>query len=260
MKDWNPDLYRQFEAERTRPAAELLARVIHPNAKFISDLGCGPGNSTELLHHAYPDALLTGLDTSQAMLEQARDRLPSCRFELADIREWQPQQQQDIIYGNASLQWVTGHEQLLPHLMQQLAPEGILAVQMPDNLDQPSHQLMQKVADGSPWKTLIGSIDNSRKKLLTTEQYYDLLAGQGALVDIWRTTYYHVMPSAKAIVDWLSATGLRPFLAPLDDAQQEAFLTQYLHELEQVYLPRADRSVLLAFPRLFMIARKSARH
>ncbi len=260
MKDWNPDLYRQFEAERTRPAAELLARVLHPNAKFISDLGCGPGNSTELLHHAYPDALLTGLDTSQAMLEQARDRLPSCRFELADIREWRPQQQQDIIYGNASLQWVTGHELLLPHLMQQLAPEGILAIQMPDNLDQPSHQLMQKVADSGPWKTLIGSIDNSRKQLLSTQQYYDLLASQGAMVDIWRTTYYHVMPSAKAIVDWLSSTGLRPFLAPLDDVQQEAFLTQYLQELEQVYLPRADRSVLLAFPRLFMIARKSARH
>lgn len=260
MKDWNPDLYRQFEAERTRPAAELLARAIHPNAKFITDLGCGPGNSTELLRHAYPDALLTGIDSSQAMLEQARDRLPSCRFELADIREWRPQQQQDIIYSNASLQWVTGHEHLLPHLMQQLATEGILAIQMPDNLEQPSHYLMQKVAENSLWKAEIGRMENLRNPLLTTEQYYDLLASQGALVDIWRTTYYHVMSSAKAIVDWLSATGLRPFLAPLDDARQDLFLAQYLHELEQVYLPRADRSVLLAFPRLFIIARKSAHH
>ncbi|MFI3310828.1 trans-aconitate 2-methyltransferase [Ewingella allii] len=260
MKDWNPDLYRQFEAERTRPAAELLARVLHPNAKFITDLGCGPGNSTELLQHAYPQALLTGLDTSQAMLEKARERLPSCRFEKVDIREWKPTQPQDIIYGNASLQWVTGHEELIPHLMQQLAPEGVFAVQMPDNLSQPSHQLMQKVADQPEWRNAIAGVDNSRKQLLTTEQYYDLLASQGALVDIWRTTYYHVMPSAKAIVDWLSATGLRPFLAPLDENQQEAFLASYLQELEKVYLPRADRSVLLAFPRLFLIARKSARH
>lgn len=260
MKDWNPDLYRQFEAERTRPAAELLARVGHPNAKFITDLGCGPGNSTELLYHAYPDALLTGLDTSLTMLEQARERLPSCRFEQVDIRQWRPTQPQDIIYGNASLQWVTGHEQLIPHLMQQLAPEGILAIQMPDNLSQPSHQLMQKVANTSAWKTLLANTDNARKQLLSSEQYYDLLASQGAQVDIWRTTYYHVMPSAKAIVDWLSATGLRPFLAPLDELQQQAFLVSYQQELEQVYLPRADRSVLLTFPRLFIIARKSARH
>ncbi|MGC6388975.1 trans-aconitate 2-methyltransferase [Ewingella sp. S1.OA.A_B6] len=260
MKDWNPDLYRQFETERTRPAAELLARAMHTNAKFITDLGCGPGNSTELLHHAYPDALLTGIDSSQAMLEQARDRLPSCRFELADIREWQPQQQQDIIYANASLQWVTGHQQLLPHLMGQLATEGILAIQMPDNLDQPSHQLMHRVAESDIWKAQIGNIENSRKPLLSAGQYYDLLASHGARVDIWRTTYYHVMPSAKAIVDWLSATGLRPFLAPLDGDQQDVFLAQYRQELEQVYLPRADRSVMLAFPRLFMIARKNARH
>ncbi|MDN5970700.1 MAG: trans-aconitate 2-methyltransferase, partial [Enterobacterales bacterium] len=121
--------------------------------------------------------------------------------------------------------------------------------------NQPSHALMRKVAAEGPWERLNGEAESVRKKLLTTEEYYDLLALQGCEVDIWRTTYYHVMPSASAIIDWLSSTGLRPFLDKLSEDQRPEFLRRYLFELEQVYTPRADGKVLLAFPRLFIVAR-----
>ncbi len=78
MQDWDPDLYRQFEAERTRPATDLLAHITITSPQFISDLGCGPGNSTELLHRRFPDAQLVGIDHSQAMLASAQQRLPHC--------------------------------------------------------------------------------------------------------------------------------------------------------------------------------------
>lgn len=256
MKDWNPELYRLFEAERTRPAHELLSRIpqIHVNA--ATDLGCGPGNSTELLCQAWPEADITGLDSSQAMLDKAQQRLPQCHFMREDIRQWQAAQPQDVIYANASLQWLSEHETLLPHLVAQLAPLGVLAVQMPDNLDQPTHALMRAVAQRAPWADIIDPQAANRKKLLSTEQYYNLLCGAGCRVDIWRTTYYHVMPSPQAIVDWLRATGLRPFLAALDEQQQEAFLSAYLAEIAQAYPVRADGNLLMAFPRLFMVAQK----
>lgn len=258
MKDWNPDLYRRFETERTRPAAELLARV--PLSALeggsISDLGCGPGNSTELLFNAAPHTRITGIDTSEAMLSQARLRLPSCDFQQADIRFWRPQQPQNLIYANASLQWITDHAALLPHLVRQLTADGVLAIQMPDNLEQPSHRLMRKVAMEGEWRTKIGEAERLRERLLSAESYYDLLVGQGCRVDIWRTTYYHVMPSAQAIVDWLRATGLRPFLNALDEGEQATFLQRYLSELQQVYCRRQDHSVLLAFPRLFIVAQR----
>lgn len=256
MNDWNPSLYLRFESERTRPALELVSRIVHPDAVYISDLGCGPGNSTELLHHAWPRAQVTGIDTSDAMLTQARSRLPNCHFQQADIMTWQSPRPQDIIYANASLQWVLDHDRLMPHLIQQLAPNGVLAIQMPDNLEQPSHRLMREVASQNTWRDKLGDGDQIRQRLLTAEQYYDLLATQGCDVDIWRTTYYHVMPNAQAIVDWLRATGLRPFLQPLNDREQQAFLQDYLAALEKVYLTRHDGQCLLAFPRLFMVARK----
>lgn len=256
MKDWNPELYRQFEAERTRPAQELLSRIPTINALCATDLGCGPGNSTELLSRAWPDAQITGLDSSQAMLDRARQRLPGCHFVREDIQRWQASRPQNVIFANASLQWLTDHETLLPHLIAQLAPAGVLAVQMPDNLEQPSHRLMRDIAQNPPWKGTIDSNVVNRKRLLSTEQYYDLLCAAGCRVDIWRTTYYHVMPTPQAIVDWLRATGLRPFLDALNEQQQADYLARYQDEIARAYPERADGNLLLAFPRLFMVAQK----
>ncbi len=256
MKDWNPDLYRQFEAERTRPAKELLSRIPRREVNSATDLGCGPGNSTELLREAWPTARITGLDSSQAMLEQALKRLPDCQFVQADIRSWQAEKPQEVIYANASLQWLTDHQQLLPHLVDQLTKRGVMAVQMPDNLDQPTHSLMRKVAELPAFRDKIGPGAADRKRLLTTEAYYDLLCQTGCSVDIWRTTYYHVMPSHQAMIDWLKSTGLRPFLAPLKEEEQQAFLAYYLQELISAYSIRQDGNVLMPFPRLFMVAQK----
>ncbi|MRT11836.1 trans-aconitate 2-methyltransferase [Enterobacteriaceae bacterium RIT711] len=251
MQDWNPALYLQFAAERTRPAAELASRIQHPEAKHIADLGCGPGNSTALLHQAFPNATVTGIDSSPAMLEKARAALPTCQFEQADVTSWTPAVKQDVIYANASLQWVGNHPELFPHLAAQLAENGVLAVQMPDNWQEPTHTLMRQVA------AELGNPDSGREALLPAQQYYDLLAQSGCTVDIWRTTYFHVMPSAQAIIEWLSSTGLRPYLANLDSIQQQAFLERYHTVLQQAYPPRHDGNVLMLFPRLFIVARKT---
>ncbi|KAB8308263.1 trans-aconitate 2-methyltransferase [Erwinia endophytica] len=256
MKDWDPDLYRQFEAERTRPAKELLSRIPLREVDSATDLGCGPGNSTELLRAAWPSARITGVDSSKAMLEQAFKRLPDCRFVQADIRHWVAETPQQVIFANASLQWLTDHQQWLPHLVAQLSRCGVLAVQMPDNLDQPTHSLMRKTGELPRWKEKISSAASNRARPLSTEAYYDVLCSVGCSVDIWRTTYYHVMPSPQAIVDWLRATGLRPFLAPLEESEQETFLARYLQELQEIYRIREDGCVLLPFPRLFMVAQK----
>jgi len=256
MPDWNPELYRQFETERTRPAQELLARVTGQRARYVTDLGCGPGNSTELLKQRFPQADLTGIDNSGTMLESARTRLPGCAFEQADIAGWQPAAPQDLLYANASLQWLPDHQTLLPRLMGHLAPGGTLAVQMPDNRNEPTHRLMREVAARDPWKAKIGEAAAGRVSILSPGEYYDLLSPLAESVDLWRTTYFHILPSPSAVVDWVRATGLRPFLAPLDHVGQQTFLQHYQAEIDLAYPKRRDGNVLLAFPRLFLVARR----
>jgi len=253
---WNPALYRRFEDERTRPARDLLARVTLEKASRVVDLGCGPGNSTELLLERFTGASVTGTDTSEAMLESARQRLPQCRFELSDVSSWQPQAAPDLIFANAVLQWVPGHEQLFPRLFTALAPGGVLAVQMPDNLQQPTHRLMREVASVGPWASALGEASRIRAPIAPVDRYYDLLAADAVTVDIWRTIYHHPLASPAAIVDWLRATGLRPFIDPLSEAQRAGFLLEYEQRIAEAYPARADGRRLLAFPRLFIVARR----
>ncbi|WP_431273744.1 trans-aconitate 2-methyltransferase [Variovorax ureilyticus] len=258
MLDWNPALYRRYEDERTRPAQELLARVSLTEAARVFDLGCGPGNSTELLVHRFPGAQVVGTDNSEAMLVSARERLPEARFEFSDISIWRPETPPDLIYANAALQWVPDHEALIPRLFAALAPGGVLAIQMPDNRQEPTHRLMREVASEAPWANAIGDADKIRTELLGIEDYYDLLAADAAQVDVWRTAYQHPMASAAAIVEWVRGTGLKPFVDRLTPELQSSYLAEYERRIDGAYPPRADGRRLLAFPRMFIVAQRKA--
>jgi trans-aconitate 2-methyltransferase len=255
MSDWNPALYSRFEDERTRPAAELLARVALAAPQRVVDLGCGPGNSTELLVERFGSARVVGIDTSRAMLSTARQRLPQVAFEQGDIAAWSPAEPVDLAYANAALQWVPDHERLFPRLLSALAPGGALAVQMPDNLDEPSHTLMRDTAADTRFASWIGDAEKLRAHILPAQRYYDLLVPL-AEVDVWRTTYYHRMDDAAAIVQWLRATGLKPFLDPLTPELQSQYLAYYERRIDVAYPARADGKRLLGFPRLFIVARR----
>ncbi|MBD9667485.1 trans-aconitate 2-methyltransferase [Variovorax beijingensis] len=259
MLDWNPALYRRYEDERTRPAQELLARVPLPEAARVVDLGCGPGNSTELLANRFPQAQVVGTDNSEAMLVSARERLPQARFELSDIATWAPQDEApDLIYANAALQWVPDHEQLIPRLFAALAPGGVLAIQMPDNREEPTHRLMRAVAAEAPWAEPIGNADRLRTLLLPLGGYYDLLAPAAAKVDVWHTIYQHPMADAAAIVEWVRGTGLKPFVDRLPADLQASYLAEYERRVDQAYPARTDGKRLLAFPRMFIVAQRKA--
>lgn len=260
MADWDPSLYARYEDERSRPAAELLARVALEHPRIVVDVGCGPGNSTALLARRFPDAALLGIDTSEAMLASARQRLPGAAFVEADAATWVPDRAPDLIFSNAALQWVPDHASLLPRLFDLLAPGGVLAVQMPDNLAQPSHRLMREVAAAGPWAAAIGdpAVAGRLGRMLSAEAYYDLLARDAAEVDLWHTTYQHRLADARAIVDWVRATGLKPFVDPLPPDLAAGFLAAYEGAIDGAYGTRADGRRLLAFPRLFIVARRTA--
>jgi trans-aconitate 2-methyltransferase len=254
MVNWEPDLYRRYETERSQPAKDLLSRVPFKAPKMIVDLGCGPGNSTQLLAERWPDAEILGVDNSEAMLDSARKRLPEARFEAADITAWRPGATPDLIFANAALQWVPDHATLLPRLLGLLAPGGILAVQMPDNMEEPTHRLMREVAAEAPWRAEIGDPDALRTPVRPLLDYYDLLAPRSAQVDVWRTVYNHPMSSPDAIVDWVRGTGLKAFLERLSPDHRPGFIDRYTAGIAQAYPPRADGRLILAFPRMFFTA------
>ena len=251
---WSAAQYVKFEEERTRPVRDLVQRIPLIDAANAADIGCGPGNSTEVLRARYPEARIVGIDSSPGMIEAARKRLPEVAFEVADISEWRSEERLDVILANAVLQWIPGHETLLPALIARLKPGGALAAQMPDNLEEPSHRLMREVASRGPWAAKLKDAAKARAERHGAEWYFRLLRLHAPHVDLWRTTYFHPLAGAQAVVEWLKGTGLRPFLDPLQSGEREAFLARYEAAVAKAYPPEADGTVLLPFPRLFFVA------
>jgi trans-aconitate 2-methyltransferase len=252
---WSAKQYVAFEDERTRPVRDLLSAVPDIGVRRAIDLGCGPGNSTEVLQARFPTAQVSGVDSSEDMIAAARKRLPQLQFSIVDVANWRDSGPYEVLLANAVFQWVPDHAALFPALIGKLASGGALAVQMPDNLDVPAHRLMRDIAAQGPWSPKLAQAAEARAPLRDAEWYYQLLRPLTARTDIWRTTYYHALPGgAEAIVEWFKGSGLRPYLAPLDDAERSAYLERYTSAIAQAYPALPDGSVLLPFPRLFLVA------
>src|SRR5258708_29344930 len=108
---WNPEQYEQFLDARTRPALDLLAQVKFENPKIIYDLGCGTGNITQIIKSRWSNSSVIGVDNSEAMLDQARMVPAKIDWINADLRHWEPNPERlgDIIFSNATLQWLEDH-------------------------------------------------------------------------------------------------------------------------------------------------------
>jgi trans-aconitate 2-methyltransferase len=252
---WSAQQYVTFEDERTRPVRDLVAAIPNRAARRAIDIGCGPGNSTEVLKARYPGAEVSGLDNSEDMLTAARKRLPDTRFTLASIATWREPDSYDVILSNAALQWVHDHANLYPRLMESLAPGGSLAVQTPDNVHLPVQSLMRDIAAEPAFAKKLAGAEGFRNKREIAEWYYALLRPHATRLDVWRTTYFHPLAGgADAVVEWFKGSGLRPFLDPLDTAEKAAYLDRYRSEIAKALPALPDGTVLLPFPRLFIVA------
>ena len=250
---WDPNTYLSFEAERTRPAAELLARIPKDDPAYAVDLGCGPGNSTALLAARWPKARLQGVDSSPDMLAKAAASDIAAGWVEADIATWTPASAPEVIFSNAALQWVGDHAALLPRLMAKLHEGGVLAFQVPRNFSEPCHTLIHEIVANGPWAAKLKDV-RDWWNVLEPAEYFAILEPHAAHVDIWETSYQQVLEGEDAVFRWMSGTGLRPFAAALDGAEREAFLDAYRQEVSKAYPMRPSGKTLYPFQRLFAVA------
>lgn len=225
--------------------------------KKIYDLGCGPGNSAHILSDLFPEADLVGVDSSDEMLARAREEGPAHTvWKNKDLSDWVPEDTPDIIFSNATYQWINDHEVLFPRLLRAVASGGVLAIQMPTNFGALSHVLLRKVAGEGPWADKVAHV--IREAPVGTERfYYDLFAGEGR-IDIWSTEYAQILQGEDPVLNWVSGTALTPFTTILKGAEREAFIDRYRAELRKAYPKSKDGTTLFPFKRLFMVIEKTA--
>jgi len=251
---WHPQRYLAFDDHRTRPAADLLARVPLADPERVVDLGCGPGNSTALLTARWPQAKVVGVDNAPTMLAAARERDITAEWLEADIATWTPDAPVDLLFSNAVLQWLPDHRTLLPRLLRQLRPGGVLAVQMPRNFHAPSHTTVHEMAAMEHWAERLEGRP-LRDPVAEPGWYYDVLLPEAVALDIWQSEYLQVLEGDDPVVRWVESTSLRPVLQALDEADAARFKEIFAARMRDVYPQRADGRTLFPFRRLFIVAR-----
>ncbi len=248
---WDPDRYLTYADERGRPFVELLTRVAARAPKSVVDLGCGPGNLTALLSRRWPNAAIVGVDSSPAMIKRAKANAGEIDFQLGDVREWQGEA--DVVVSNATLQWVPDHLDLIGRLAAR-AGEWF-AFQVPGNFAEPSHVLREELANQEPYAVYTKDLHTPRSH--DPAVYYEALAGDGWDLDVWETTYLHVLPGEDAVFDWISGTSLLPTRAALP-AELFAQFSEELKRRLRVAYPASGGKALLPFRRIFVAAHRQA--
>jgi len=248
---WDPDHYLRFAGHRTRPGIELLCRVPGVRPKRIADLGCGTGHLTALLAERWPDADIVGVDSSAEMIDRAQGDHPRMKWLVEDIATWTPDGLIDVIYSNATLHWLDDHERLFRRLRSFLAPGGVLAVQMPDNWDAPSHQVPADILDDGTWSDAAGNA-LLRNRLASPEDYAAWL--EPAEIDLWRTTYYQRLTGTDPVWEWVTGSVMLPILATLGPDDCTRFTRVCKAEYRKAYPIGRDGATTLPFSRLFIVA------
>ncbi|MBT5875316.1 MAG: methyltransferase domain-containing protein [Candidatus Latescibacteria bacterium] len=253
VTSWNPQQYRQFSDHRLRPALELLDRLPAENPRLVYDLGCGAGEITAILAEKWTSANVIGIDHSDEMLDHARTMKSSISWQRVDINRWRPEDKPDVIFSNAALQWVDGHDHLFPKMISHLSEGGFFAAQMPLSWSAPSHRLMRETLE----EHNLGNRDlrdsMGRRWVEDANFYYDLLSKTAMEIDIWETEYLQILTGDDPVLEWVKGTGLRPVLHGLSDKDRETFLNAYRQRLRSAYPGREDGRTLYPFRRLFIV-------
>lgn len=248
---WDPDHYLRFADHRTRPGVELITRIPDIEAHRIVDLGCGTGNLTALLARRWPDASTAGIDASPEMIERARRDHPKLSWTTRSIETWEANTQFDLIFSNAALHWVDGHEALFGRLRSFLTRRGILAVQMPDNWSAPTHRIPADILDSGDWPNKARTA-LKRDRLSRPDSYTRWL--QPATVDMWRTTYFQRLDGDDPVWAWITGSVLRPVLATLDATDRDRFARECKARYRKAYPADSRGTTTVPFSRLFVIA------
>jgi trans-aconitate 2-methyltransferase len=253
---WRPESYLKFEYERTIPSRDLAGHVGLTDPDRIIDIGCGPGNSTKVLMDRWPTAEVTGLDNSEDMITKAKATYPKGRWILADAAEWTTDVQYDIVFSNATLQWMPNHKVLLKQLFDLVRDTGVLAVQVPANNESPLHRALVAVSARPEWKERTAGC-SSQIVYHDESFYYNILSLLTARLEIWRTTYLHIMGNHQDLIEWYSSTGMKTYLSRLGtDEERQRFKNEVLELCKPQYPVQNNGNIIFAFERLFFTAWK----
>lgn len=191
------------------------------------------------------------------MIQQATASSIPASWVMAEVEKWQPATTFDLVFSNALLQWVPDQAVLLATLAQWLVPGGVIAIQVPANNTSSLHKALLATAASAKWQRSFSDMSDPLY-YRTPDYYHEAAEGHCQEVDVWETTYWHLLKDHQAIIDWYAGTGLRPWLDRLSVEAQTDFKQDVIVRLAPDYPLRGDGTVYFPFHRIFFTMQTNA--
>ncbi|WP_415328175.1 methyltransferase domain-containing protein [Chryseobacterium sp. MMS23-Vi53] len=252
---WNPEIYNQFKNIRFKPFFDLSDLIKNENQMKAIDLGCGTGEQTSILAEKFSNATFIGIDSSAEMLEKSKtlenERLKFRQTTTEDIlnndENW------DLIFSNAALQWSDNHKELFPKLISKLKKNGQLAIQMPYQPGNILNQILFELATEEPFKTQLNGW-NRPSAVLTIDEYAQILFENGIEeLNLFQKVYPIIAEDHETLFNFISGSALIPYLERLKKDQQEVFTIEFKRRIAEKF-PKLP--AIYSFKRILMYGRK----
>ncbi|MEF3119264.1 methyltransferase domain-containing protein [Streptomyces chrestomyceticus] len=255
---WNSEEYLKYSDAQSRAFEDLSARIGARNPRRVVDLGCGPGDLTAALARRWPQAQVTGIDSSPAMVAKAREH--GVQAEIGDIREWNPSADTDVLLCHTAIHWVPEHPELMASWLNALPDGAWFGMCSPDDAGDGIHSVMEEVADRPHWRELISDcVLRLGEVMRPPDVYYDILEQHGFRPEVWQSRHWRCLHGKDALLHDLEAAPLRPIRARLDDEQWEAFRAEFAQLLRKAYPEHPDGTTRLSTRMLFVVGHRTQR-
>lgn len=246
---WNPNKYNEFKAERYKPYFDLASHIKDkPNLKVL-DLGCGTGELTQFLANTLTNPDVLGIDSSAQMLAEApvqsniAFKQKTIEEQLEDNENW------DLIFSNAAIQWVDNHETLFPKIISRIRPGGQLAVQMPSQSENILNKLLLDLVQEELYKSALNNWMRP-SPVLSIDEYANLLFDNGGdNLTIYQKVYPLIKNSQDELFEFISGSALVPYFERLSDPFKEQFSVEFKKRIRQ-FFPKTP--LIYAFKRIIL--------
>ncbi len=252
---WNPELYDQYKDVRYKPFYDLAALIKPENNIKAVDLGCGTGEQTSILAEKLAGSTFSGIDSSAEMLEKSKKyENENLHFKLQTIEEAvSSEQKYDLVFSNAALQWVDGHETLFPQIIRLLSDTGQLAIQMPVQNENILNQILMQMIGEEPYRSYLNHFNRS-SPVLSMDEYAQILFDNGIQdIEIFQKVYPIIAEDHEALYTFISGTTLLPYLERLEGEQKEIFIAEFKARIAQRF---TKYPAIYAFKRILIYGRK----
>jgi len=129
-RDWDAASYDRVSDPQVEWARDVLDRLPLGGGETVLDAGCGSGRVTALLLERPPSGHVIAVDSSESMVEHAREALGERATVVeANLTELALDQEVDAVFSNAVFHWIADHERLFERLFAALRPGGRLVAQ-----------------------------------------------------------------------------------------------------------------------------------